>query len=63
MLEWRLVGLWARSMFDEPTERRAEMFGTILVQRAEAWSDIPVSAPGDPAVSARLIATLEGRTG
>lgn len=53
----------ARRAYDEPIEQRAEMFGTIVVQRAESWSDMPVSAPADPTVYARLIATMEGRPG
>ncbi|MEV4210187.1 hypothetical protein [Micromonospora sp. NPDC049662] len=51
----------ARLTYDEPIERRAEVFGTVVVQRAESWSTIPTSAPADPRVSARLVATLEGR--
>ncbi len=51
----------ARLGYDEPIERRAEVFGTVAVQRAESWSAIPTSAPADPRVSARLVATLEGR--
>lgn len=51
----------ARSGYDEPVERRAEIFGTVAVQRAESWSEIPATTPADPEVSARLIATLEGR--
>ena len=31
----------ARSTYDEPIERRAEVFGTIAVQRAESWSELP----------------------
>jgi hypothetical protein len=53
--------LLARSTYDEPIEQRAEVFGTVVIQRAESWSDIPVSKPADPEVSARLVATLEGR--
>lgn len=51
----------ARRAYDEPIEQRAEIFGTVVVQRAESWSTIPVSIPADPEVSERLIATLEGR--
>ncbi|MFF5175409.1 hypothetical protein ACFY3U_22640 [Micromonospora sp. NPDC000089] len=50
-----------RLAYDEPIERRAEVFGTVAVQRAESWSAIPTSTPADPHVSARLVATLEGR--
>ncbi len=53
--------LLARSAYDEPIERRAEIFGTIAVQRTESWSEIPATETADPEVSARLIATLEGR--
>ncbi len=50
-----------RSSYDAPIERRAEVFGTIAVQRAECWSTIPAFTPTDPEVSTRLVATLEGR--
>lgn len=53
--------LLARSAYDEPVERRAEIFGTVAVQRAEFWSELPATPPVDAEVSARLIATLEGR--
>ncbi|HEX5543324.1 MAG TPA: hypothetical protein VFX60_17515 [Micromonospora sp.] len=52
----------ARRTYDQPIERRAEVFGTVVVQRAESWSDLPV-AVADPEVSARLASTLEGRPG
>ncbi|MEH0935491.1 hypothetical protein [Micromonospora psammae] len=51
----------ARSSYALPQERRAELFGTLAVQRAEGWSEIPVSDTGDPAIAARLAATLERR--
>lgn len=51
----------ARSSYDVPQERRAEFFGSLAVQRAESWSDLPVTAPVDVALADRLAATLEGR--
>lgn len=51
----------ARSGYDEPAERRAEVFGTVVAQRAESWSSPPPALPADPETSARLVATLEGR--
>lgn len=57
----KLEFVLARRGYDQPVERRAELFGTLAVQRVESWSDLPLSGPADPAVSARLVATLEGR--
>ncbi|MGC4806134.1 hypothetical protein [Micromonospora sp. DT233] len=51
----------ARGAYDAPIERRAEIFGTVAVERAGSWSRIPTPTPADPEVSARLVATLEGR--
>ncbi|MEH0822717.1 MULTISPECIES: hypothetical protein [unclassified Micromonospora] len=51
----------ARSSYDVPQERRAEFFGSLAVQRAESWSELPVTAPVDVALADRLAATLEGR--
>ncbi|SCF27903.1 protein of unknown function [Micromonospora purpureochromogenes] len=51
----------ARSSYDVPQERRAEIFGSLAVQRAESWSEPPVTAPADIALADRLAATLEGR--
>ncbi|MFC8616490.1 ImmA/IrrE family metallo-endopeptidase [Micromonospora purpureochromogenes] len=51
----------ARSSYDVPQERRAEIFGSLAVQRAESWSEIPVTAPADIALANRLAAALEGR--
>ncbi|MEV0811173.1 hypothetical protein [Micromonospora sp. NPDC050200] len=51
----------ARSSYDVPQERRAEIFGSLAVQRAERWSELPVGTPADAALADRLAATLEGR--
>lgn len=55
------VSIMARSTYDEPTEHRAEVFGTVVAQRADSWTNLTVPTPADPEVTARLIATLEGR--
>jgi hypothetical protein len=53
----------ARTTYDPFRERRAEVFATIVAQRAEMWSVIPRQRVADPEVLARMIATLEGGSG
>ena len=48
-----------RSAYDDVTERRAEVFGSVVVLRVDSWSAPPGVGPVDNAVLARLAASLE----
>ncbi|GAA0936459.1 ImmA/IrrE family metallo-endopeptidase [Nonomuraea longicatena] len=49
-----------RNSYAEPAELRAELFGTVAVQRTQTWSALSWSRPAAPEQLARLIETLEG---
>jgi len=52
--------LLARTTYARAVERRAEIFGTVVAQRVTSWAGLPShSTPVDPAVLARMRATLE----
>ncbi|MFI9560321.1 hypothetical protein [Nonomuraea endophytica] len=50
-----------RTTYAELAELRAELFGTVAVQRTQTWSSLSQSRPAAPEQLARLIETLEGR--
>jgi hypothetical protein len=52
--------LQQRTGYTRLVERRAEMFGTVAVQRTQTWSSLSRSRPVDAGQLARLIETLEG---
>jgi hypothetical protein len=52
--------LQQRTGYTRLAERRAEMFGTVVVQRTQTWSSLSRSRPVDAGQLARLIETLEG---
>jgi hypothetical protein len=51
-----VTNLQRRSHYHAFTERRAEVFGTVVLDRMESWSPLPVAV--DAALLARLVATL-----
>lgn len=52
-----------RNGYAEPAELRAELFGTVTVQRTQTWSSLSWSRSATPEQLARLIETLEGSAG
>lgn len=52
--------LRGRSRYDETCELRAEIFASVVVERSGPWSAAPPTST-DPAVLARISATLEAR--
>jgi hypothetical protein len=54
------TNLRQRTSYEDLIERRAEVFGTVSLQRMDSWSHSPNPVAADPVVLARLIATLEG---
>jgi hypothetical protein len=53
------AGLRHRGAYDDVTERRAEVFGTVVVDRVDSWTSPPAVGTVDPAALARLAASLE----
>jgi hypothetical protein len=52
-----------RSGYGSSAERRAEVFGTVALSRMAGWAALATDDAIDPAVLARLVATLEGGEG
>jgi hypothetical protein len=50
----------ARRTYEQPRERRAEVFSTIAVGRAGSWSTISTPVRMDPQLAARFVTALEG---
>jgi hypothetical protein len=50
--------VYQRSSYDVPAERRAEVFGTVVVQRVHSWG--PHRPARDADVVARVAAALRG---
>jgi hypothetical protein len=50
--------VYRRSSYDEPAERRAEVFATVVVQRVHSW--LPLHPARDADVVARVSAALRG---
>jgi hypothetical protein len=55
------TNLQQRTHYHALPERRAEMFGTVVLHRLESWAPLPAGV--DPALLARLVATLGGGDG
>jgi len=51
-----VTNLRQRSRYHDLAERRAEVFGTVALDRMQSWSPLPATV--DPALLARLVATL-----
>jgi len=54
-----VASLAQRTSYEALAERRAEVFGTVALQRMELWSTSTPPPATDPAVLARITATLE----
>jgi hypothetical protein len=52
------TNLQRRTHYRDLSERRAEVFGTVVLHRMESWEPLPATV--DPALLARLVATLGG---
>jgi hypothetical protein len=50
------TNLQQRTHYHDLPERRAEVFGTVVLDRMESWAPLPAAV--DPALLARLVATL-----